>query len=151
MSRPISKFVFLTTLLTCLSTACLSQSATPQGAADLFVKAWNTHDMKAFDRLFTKDAIWVPVAESMDKGRAMIVKDFAEAHKTWAKTTAIKRDAVTVLQVTPDVATLFFHGHFLVDGKVVPEIDRALILVVTKKSGKWQIAAGQLTKQHDGA
>lgn len=128
-----------------------SQNTSPSQVADQFVKAWNAHDMKLFDKLFTDEAIWVPVAETMDKGKKSIIKDLREAHNTWAKATTLKHEAVTTQMISPMVATLFFHAHFIVDGKVIPQIERAMIFVVTKKSGRWQIASGQLTKQHDGA
>jgi hypothetical protein len=76
--------------------------------------------MKAFDRLFTDDAIWVPLAEIMDEGRVSIIKDLGDAHNTWAKTTTLTRSGpLKVRQVRPDVAVLLFHLHFLNDGKEV--------------------------------
>jgi uncharacterized protein (TIGR02246 family) len=119
---------------------------------DDFVKAWNSHDMKAFDRLFTDDAIWVPVAEVMDEGRASIIKDLGDAHSTWAKTTTLRRSgALKIRQVSRDVAVLLFHLHFVEDGKEVAELDRAMIIVAVKQPDGWKIAVGQLTKQHEGA
>jgi uncharacterized protein (TIGR02246 family) len=141
--------LFLSALIAATSAA---QSATPQAVVDDFVKAWNSHDMKAFDRLFTDDAIWVPVAEVMDEGRASIIKDLGEAHSTWAKTTTLTQSgALKTQQVRPDVAVLLFHLHFLQDGKEVPGIDRAMIIVVVNGTDGWRIAVGQLTKQHEGA
>jgi uncharacterized protein (TIGR02246 family) len=129
-----------------------AQSATPQAIVDDFVKAWNSHDMKAFDRLFTDDAIWVPVAAVLDEGRANIIKDLGDAHSTWAKTTTLTQSGtLKIQQVRPDVAVLLFHVHFLQDGKEVPGIDRAMIIVAVKQSDGWKIAVGQLTKQHEGA
>ena len=108
--------------------------------------------MKAFDRLFTDGAIWVPVAEVMDEGRASIIKDLGDAHSTWAKTTTLRQSgALKIRQVSPDVAVLLFHLHFLEDGKEVAELDRAMIIVAVKQGGGWRIAVGQLTKQHEGA
>ena len=130
----------------------VAQSTTPEAVVDDLVKAWNSHDMKAFDRLFTDDAIWVPVAEVMDEGRVSIIKDLSDAHSTWAKTTTLTRSgALKVRQVRPDVAVLLFHVHFLDDGKEVPGIDRAMIIVAVKQPDGWKIAVGQLTKQHEGA
>jgi len=60
---------------------------------DDFVKAWNSHDPKAFDRLFIDDAVWVPVAEARTEARKDIVKDFAEIHATWAETTTVSQSA----------------------------------------------------------
>src|SRR5260370_13908167 len=60
----------------CLPVSSSAQSASPEAIVGDFVKAWNSHDMKALDRLLTDDAIWVPVAEVIDEGRGNIVKDF---------------------------------------------------------------------------
>ena len=142
----------ITLLIAALSAQAAAQSATPEAVVDDLVKAWNSHDMKAFDRLFTDDAVWVPVAEVMNEGRANIVKDFGEAHSTWAKTTTLKQSgALKIRQLRPDVAVLLFHVHFMQDGKEVPDLDRAMIIVAVKQSAGWKIAVGQLTKQHDGA
>lgn len=108
--------------------------------------------MKAFHRLFTDDAIWVPVAEVMDEGRANIIKDLGDAHNTWAQTTTLKHSgALKIRQIRPDVAALLFHLHFVQDGKEVAELDRAMIIVAVKQPDGWKIAVGQLTKQHEGA
>jgi uncharacterized protein (TIGR02246 family) len=134
-------------LSTCLAISISAQSASPETLVDDFVKAWNSHDMKAFDRLFTDDAVWVPVAEVIDEGRGNIVKDFAEAHTTWAKNTTITHGAIKVRTLRPDVTTLLFHLRYLQDGKEVPGIDRAMLIVAVKKEDGWRIAAGQITKQ----
>lgn len=143
--------ISLAATIACTMQFSFAQSKTAQGIADEFVKAWNSHSAKAFERIFTKDAIWVPVANVMTKGRTQIVRDFAEIHKTWAKTTTVKHEAVTVLPVSSNVATIFFHARYLEKGKINPNIDRAVIMVVKKEKVGWRIAAGQLTKQHDGA
>lgn len=141
--------LFLSALIAATSAA---QSATPQTIVDDFVKAWNSHDMKAFERLFTDDAIWVPVAEVMDDGRASIIKDLGAAHSTWAKATTLTQSgALKIRQVRLDVAVLLFHLHFVKEGKEVPALDRAMIIVAVKESDGWKIAVGQLTKQHEGA
>lgn len=148
--QPIPRIVVLASAGLCLCSPAAAQSKTAKGVVDAFVKSWNTHDMKAFGRLFAQDAVWVPVAETMDKGRAAIIKDLTEAHNTWAGQTTIRSGEVTIRSLAPNVATLFFHLDFMVGGKVIPDIARAFIIVATKKSGMWQISAGQLTKQHDG-
>lgn len=150
MRQAVSRFLVVTATALCAFSTALAQSTSARGVVDAFVKSWNTHDMKAFSRLFTEDAVWVPVAETLDKGRPAIIKDLTEAHKTWAGQTTIRNGEITIRTLSPTVSTLFFHLDFLVGGKPIPEIQRAFIIVATKKSGKWQIAAGQLTKQHDG-
>jgi uncharacterized protein (TIGR02246 family) len=147
MPRPIS-IVLLSLFLSINSSA---QSASPKAVVDDFVKAWNSHDIKAFHRLFIVDAVWVPVAEVRVEGLNEVVKSFAEIHTTWAKSTTISQSAVKVQRLRPDVAVIFFHLKYLEGGKVVPGIDRAMIIVAVKQSDEWKIAAGQITKQHEGA
>jgi len=133
----------------CFVTTSSAQSSGPEALASDFVKAWNSHDMKALDRLLTDDAIWVPVAEVIDEGRGDIVKDFSEAHTTWAKTTtAVPTSAPKVRTLRPDIAVVLFHLGFLdKQGKRIPDINRAMLVVAVKQSDGWRIAVGQITKQ----
>ena len=151
MTRLLS--AHLTTLFVsiCFATSGSPQSASPETLVDDFVKAWNSHDGKAFDRLFIDEAVWVPVAEARTEGRRDIVKDFTEIHTTWAKATTLSQSAMKVQQLRPDVAVILFHAKFLEDGKEVPGIDRAMVIVAVKQAGGWKIATGQITKQHEGA
>lgn len=130
--------------------AVAAQPATPAALPDGFVAAWNTHDPKAFERLYTAEAVWVPVAEERTRGRDAIVAEFAKIHtgEGWAvHTTIALKGAAEVRMLRPDVATLFFHMDFLSDGQPVPGLQRALMLVATREGGDWKIAAGQLTKE----
>lgn len=140
-----------------LTIACLlaapalaAQPATPAALPDAFVAAWNAHDPRAFERLYTAEAVWVPVAEERTKGRAAIVSEFAKIHTGdgWARRTTIAlKGAAEVRMLRPDVATIFFHMDFVSDGQPLPGFQRALILVATREGGAWKIAAGQLTKE----
>ena len=128
----------------------LASAATPGELPDRFIAAWNAHDLKAFEKLYTSDAVWVAVAEERTEGRAAIVSEFAKVHtgNGWAiRTTITKKGVPEVHMLRPDVATIFFHMDFLSDGKPVPGLQRAMILVVTSSKGDWKIAAGQLTKE----
>jgi uncharacterized protein (TIGR02246 family) len=127
----------------------LAWAAGPEALPDRFVAAWNAHDPKAFDALYTSDAVWVPIAEERTEGREAIVSEFAKIHVGgWAqKVTITKKDVPEVHLLRPDVATIFFHMNFLMNGQVVPGVQRALILVATESGGEWKISAGQLTKE----
>ena len=151
MSHLTSKFVALFLASVLLAATAAAQSTGPEAVVDDFVKAWNSHDVTAFDRLFTEDAIWIPVAEVSVVGHADVVKGFEDIHNTWAKKTTITAKDTKVQLVRPDVAIILFHGKYLQDGKEVPVLDRAMILVAVKGPDAWKIAAGQLTKQHEGA
>lgn len=142
--------VFVALIGVLLSAAASAATSNPDVLADQFVSAWNTHDLKKFEALYTPDAVWVPIAEERTEGRAAIVREFAKVHAGtgWAvKTTIAKKDVPEVHFLKPDVATVFFHMNFMKDGKPVVGLQRALILVAVQKAGQWQIAAGQLTKE----
>ena len=136
-----------------LATAVTPAAAVEPGAgslADRFVAAWNAHDLRAFEALYAPDAVWVPVAEERTRGRAAIIAEFAKIHNGtgWAvRTTIAEKETPEVHQVTPDVATVFFHMDFIAGGKPVPGLQRAMILVAVRRPEGWRIAAGQLTKE----
>ena len=127
-----------------------AQSASPAAIVENFAKAWNSHDAKAFERLFTKDVTWVPIAEVRAEGRSDLVKELAEIHATWAKSTTVVQSATKVQTLTRDVAVVLFHSLLASQrddtGKPMPEVDRAIMVVVVKQSDGWRIAAGQVTK-----
>lgn len=147
LMRKVITLLFLSVLLASMSAA---QSATPLVLVDDFLKAWNSHDAKAFDRLFTQDAIWVPVAESRAIGHADDIKEFEQIHTTWAKKAAIIARDIKVQTVCPDVAVILFQAKFVQDAKEAPLLDRAVIMVAVKQADGWRIAAGQDAKQHEG-
>ena len=91
----------------------------------------------------------MPIAEERTHGRDAIVSEFAKVHVGgWAShTTIAKKDEPEVRYLRPDVATILFHMDFLADGKPVPGLQRAMILVATATHKRWRIAAGQLTKE----
>ncbi len=133
-----------------VSSAASAAPATPDLLPDRFIAAWNGHDLKAFEALYTADAVWVPIAEERTEGKAGIVAEFAKIHTGggWAvRTTIAKKDVPEVHLLKPDVATIFFHMDFLKDGAPVAGLQRALILVAVRQGLDWKIAAGQLTKE----
>jgi len=151
MSHSISQLIGAASLSLIFAATTAAQSPTPEAVVDDFVKAWNAHNVRAFDRLFTADAVWVPVAEARVVGHADVVKGFEEIHTAWAKETAIAARDIRVQSVRPDVVVILFHAKFMEGGKEVPGLDRAMIIVAVKQADGWRIAAGQLTKQHEGA
>ena len=152
--RPVSDLIlkiiiplFVSMLFAATSAA---QNATAVAVIEDFLKAWNSHDAKAFDRLFTEDAIWVPVAERRVVGHADVIKEFEQIHTAWAKKTAIIARDIKVQNVRPDVAVILFQAKFVQDAREAPLLDRAMIMVVVKQADGWRITAGQVTKQHEG-
>jgi len=126
----------LATAIATLSSGAIATPVGPEVVPDRFISAWNTHDLKAFDALYTDDAVWVPVAEERTAGRAAIVAEFAKVHagKGWAvRTTIVKKGESEVHVLKRGIATIFFHVNFLMDGKPVPGLERAMILVAVRK------------------
>lgn len=145
MIRQFSKLFLLSILFTAFAGYTNGQSNAPQSILNDFVKAWNTHNMKAFDSLYTDDAVWVTLAEVRLIGRENIVKDLEQAHTTWAKNVSIVQTDVETKSLGPKFAVIFFRAGFLDDrGQLVPDSKRALMIVVTKQNGRWKITAGQL-------
>ena len=126
-----------------------AQSNSPAAIVDEFGKAWNSHDAKAFDRLFTEDVVWVPISEVRAEGRSSLVKELADAHASWAKNTTVTQSDTKVQSLGADAAVVFFHSSLAgrsEDGKPLPPADRAMIVVAVKQPDGWRIAAGQVTK-----
>jgi 6-phosphogluconate dehydrogenase len=62
----------------------------------------------------------------------------------------IRRAKELSSSVRPDVAVILFQAKFVQDAKEAPALDRAMIMVAAKQADGWRIAAGQVTKQHEG-
>lgn len=144
MKTTLCRAFVLIAVLSGLAAHGNGQSSKPESLLDDFIKAWNTHNMKGFDKLFTDDAIWVPLAEQRFFGRENIVKDIALAHTTWAQNVSLVKSDVDVKTLSSSSSVIFFHAGFIVDGQAIPNSNRALMIVVVKKKGHWKIAAGQL-------
>src|SRR5204863_6767050 len=78
LSHPISNLIGAAFLSLLFADTAPAQSLTPEAIVDDFVKAWNSHDVKAFDWLFTADAVWVPAAEARIVGDTDVIKGFEE-------------------------------------------------------------------------
>jgi uncharacterized protein (TIGR02246 family) len=120
-------------------------SEAPDALIDAFVRAWNSHDMEAFARLFTVDATWAPTFDVRDEGREAIVADLRRAHENWAKTSTLTASKTAVKLLRPDVATVQFNVSVTVNDSGQP-LGRTLLLAAIKQEDGWKISAGQLTK-----
>jgi len=142
----MTRFAGLTALLMACALAAHAAPATPELTAQGFVDAWNSHDAKNFDGLFTEDAWWVPVVETRLSGRAQIVADLRQAHAIWAGHTTLAASDVAVSRLSDDAAVVLFQAGFLgKDGKRM-EPPNVLMLAVVKEADGWRIKAGQLSK-----
>ncbi len=131
------------------SDSCRAQSSSPEALVDDFVTAWNMHAAPGFERLYTAEAVWVPIAEVRDEGRENIVKDLMSAHTSWARTSTIALfGSSTIRKPKPDVAIVFFRLKFLdQEHRPIAGLERAMVIVAVKDSDGWRISAGQLTKE----
>jgi uncharacterized protein (TIGR02246 family) len=142
LMRKVMTPLFLSVLLASMSAA--QNAPTAVVLVHDFLKAWNSRDAKAFGRLFTQDAIWVPVAQSRVIGHADVIKEFEQIHTRWAKKATIIARDIKVQSSRPD-AVILFHAKFVQDAKEALLLDRAVMMVAVKQGDSWRIAAGQDT------
>jgi uncharacterized protein (TIGR02246 family) len=116
----------------------------PETLVEDFVRAWNSHDMEAFARLYTSDATWVVTYDNRLDGRDAIVADMRVAHERWAKTSSIVASKTTAKLLGADVAVVQFNV-LMTAGNAEP-VGRTLLLAAINQDGGWKISAGQLTK-----
>jgi uncharacterized protein (TIGR02246 family) len=134
--------------------------ATPGGAKSLtkeesaairkvvagFEEAWNTHDMKALEKLFSEDAEFINVVGMHWRGRKAIVAAHAAYHETIFKNHRIKTDTVEIRTLGEGhaiaVATLTGDSFKTPDGQVIPMRQHRLTYVLTKGSDGWKISHG---------
>jgi uncharacterized protein (TIGR02246 family) len=132
-----------------LPTSSATQTLGPDALVDGFLRAFNTHDAKAFGSLFTEDADWVSVAGIRVKGRADIQTEHEKAFTTFFKSVTLQSTGTTVRLVRPDVAVVHFNweltGQVDKDGKVAAPRRGIITIVAAKEEGQWRITAGQNT------
>jgi|SRR5688500_4881360 ketosteroid isomerase-like protein len=84
--------------------AAARQTSAAGALAEAFVDAWNTHDVRAFGRLYADDADWVTVGGDRHKGVA-IEGALAKEHASWARTTTLRASDVSWPQGEMDVGS----------------------------------------------
>jgi uncharacterized protein (TIGR02246 family) len=121
----------------------------PESLVDGFVRAWNSHDMKAFAGQFTEDADFVNVAGMWWKGRAEIQARHEERHATRFKTTTLASTGTSIRSVRPDVAVVHFSwahpGELDAGGKPAPPRRGIIQMLALKQGDAWRITAAQNT------
>ncbi len=123
------------------------QSATPEGVADQFVQAWNTHDLSSFEKLFTADVHFIQVYDVIQVGRENVLADFKVAHEGFMKPTGLKLGKVSVKHLNSKSATVFFNVMLVNNERPeLPPLGRTVQFVVVKGRGGWRISSGQLSK-----
>jgi uncharacterized protein (TIGR02246 family) len=119
--------------------------ATAESLVERFVAAWNSHDLAAFEMLFTSEATWVATFDARDEGREAVLKDFRIAHEGWAKSSSVAASDALVTNVRPDVAIVQFNLMMTMSEGKEP-LGRTLLLVASREADGWKVSAGQLTK-----
>ena len=112
-----------------------------------YEEAWNSHDMKAFARLFHEDAEWVNKVGMHWRGRDEIMVAHTAFHQTIFKNHSYRTDAVETRSIAPGVAvavvTQTFDGFMAPDGRNWPKARNRLTYVLLRGTDGWKIAHGQ--------
>lgn len=121
--------------------------------------AWNTHNMKALDKVFREDAEFINVVGMHWRGQAHIIAAHAAYHETIFKNNVMKTDAIVLRPLGADVViavvTQTQDAFTTPSGQVVPKHQNRPSYVFTKAGGDWRIAHGQNVRidseaaQHD--
>ena len=125
--------------------AAAAPVATAESLVERFVAAWNSHDLAAFEKLFTSEATWVATFDVREEGREAVLRDFRIAHEGWAKNSSVAASDALVTELRPDVAIVQFN-LMMTMGQGKEPLGRTLLLVASREADGWLIAAGQLTK-----
>jgi uncharacterized protein (TIGR02246 family) len=117
---------------------------------DSWEKAWNTHDMHAFARLFHDDGVWILWTGEVWKGRTAIEEGHAAVHRTVFRN-SIQRERLEELTfVGTDAAVVRFYSTLTGDERAPDRLIRSRkILIVTKREGAWKVGWGQNTRLAD--
>lgn len=114
-----------------------------------YEEAWNRHDMRALDALFTEDAEWVNIVGMWWRGRAAVGQAHAAFHDTMFKDVPMRLEVDSVHTLAPDVlatvATLTMGDYTTPDGRVMRDSHDRLSLVLVRRGGRWLIGHGHNT------
>ncbi len=144
---PVLRQLLAFGLFSCSTVGLLAaqMSSGPGALADAFVQAWNTHDARAFGRLYADDAEWITVGGERHKGRAAVEGALAREHASWARTTTLRATDVVVRDIDSENAIVMFRWEVTraEEGAAKPLAGNTL-LVAAKHDGRWIIVAGQV-------
>ena len=159
-SQPcIGRWIGAVLLVALLAVASLSAGEAtqigPEALVDGFVRAWNSHDMRAFGNLFTEDADFVNVGGKWWKGRTEIQARHQETHAKGFSTSSLSSLGVSVRMLGADIAVIHFSweltGQRDADGQQMPVRRGILQMVAVKQPDDWRIAASQNTNLREAA
>jgi uncharacterized protein (TIGR02246 family) len=116
---------------------------------DAFSDAWNTHDMRAFGRLFTPDADFVNAFGTWWQGREAIEAAHAATHGDVFGASTLEFTEVTLRDLSPGLALArarwTLRGQTRRDGRDAAPRSGRLIFVLRDTGGDWLIEAAQNT------
>jgi len=96
-----------------------SDGSDPVAVVDLFVDAWNGHDMRVLSDLFADDADFIDVFGNWFKGRAGFEPVLAERHRSVFSKSRFTRKNVAVRRMSPGLAIV--HAVIELAGATSPE------------------------------
>jgi uncharacterized protein (TIGR02246 family) len=116
---------------------------------------WNKHDINAYNNMHTEDATLVNPEGVFCANKAEIVKMHLQANEVYFKFTSVAIDIQKMRFVSPEVALVNVKYNItmtgeatMADGTRANKGDKhsaALLHVLVKKNGSWQISATQVT------
>jgi uncharacterized protein (TIGR02246 family) len=128
-----------------------AQTRGPDEVVDMFARAWNTHNMKAFGDVLSDDADWATVAGARIKGRTEIQAFLDKEQNGWARTTSISTNGTAVRVLGAEAAAVHFNweitGAIGRDGQPAAPARGVSLFVVAKQPAGWRVVAGQVSIQ----
>jgi uncharacterized protein (TIGR02246 family) len=120
-----------------------------RAAIRTFETGWNRHDMDAMFKAFAPDAEWVNIGGMWWQGLGNVKRAHQAYHETFFAKTSFNIEAMHVRLVTRDTAVAVVKwnkGSFTPpDGQLRPAGRDIMTIVLVRKAGGWQIAAGHNT------
>jgi len=147
LRKPISSIVFTFFILW----AFVAHAKANRDAADIraltekAAASWNAGDAASIAGLWAEDGDLIDVSGNRTTGRIKIQERFAGALNGAYKGSHLLLQIDTIRFVQPNVAIA--DGHFVLegghgaDGKLLPKESGLYSDVITKRSGKWEVAS----------
>lgn len=116
----------------------------PEGIADEFAKAWNSHDMLALASLFCEDATFVNRFGHYVRGVQEIVSLHASIHETIYSDSTMENEVISTIALGDDAAVVHCWSR-LTTGKAHPAgphvVDTVILAVMKFLPEGWRIQA----------
>jgi len=122
----------------------------PAGFVDLFIDAWNAHDITALGDLFADDADFIDVFGNWFKGRAAFEQVLAQRHRSVFRESRFARKDVAIRRVSPGLAIVHavieLAGATSPDGQpLAPALGVMSYVMERQDPNRWRILAFQNT------